>query len=433
MFTRAREQAFWLVDRAKGARVEGHLDELAAVLGTTGDAQARIERRLAALLQHAAETTAFYADRAGAAELSTFPVVDKNVIRDHHDRFLSRCFDKTRLTSVVTSGSTGTPFKVYHSPDKRCRNTADTLFFAGQAGYRLGQRLLYLKVWPQCRRHLPVQHWLQNVVPVDVTRLGEAQLAGLVASLETGRGPHSLLGYVSALEQLCQFLDHTGRRRLDTEVASIITMSESPTPYVRERLAHYLGVPVHSRYSNLEMGILAQQVPGSGERYLVNRASYVVEILAMESDRPAAREERGRIVVTDLFNLAMPLIRYDTGDVGALSGETDPFGNPYLETVEGRRMDALYNTSGDLISSHVVYRNMGQYTEIRQYQVIQEGPRDYAFRLNMAGPFARESQLLEECRAYLGRDARFRVEYVDEIPLLASGKRKRVVNRWKSG
>lgn len=433
MFTRAREQAFWLADRAKGARVEGHLDELAAVLGTAGDAQARIERRLAALLQHAVETTAFYADRAGATDLSTFPVVDKNVIRDHHDRFLSRCVDKTRLMPVVTSGSTGTPFKVYHSPDKRWRNTADTLYFAGQAGYRLGQRLWYLKVWPQRRRHLPVQHWLQNVVPVDVTRLGEAQLAGLVASLEAGRGTHSLLGYVSALEQLCQFLDRTGRQRLDAEVASIITMSESPTPYVKERLAHYLGVPVQARYSNLEMGILAQQVPGSGERYLVNRASYVVEILAMESDRPAARGETGRIVVTDLFNLAMPLIRYDTGDVGALSGETDPFGNPYLETVEGRRMDTLYDTSGELISSHVVYRNMGQYTELRQYQLIQEGPRDYTFRLNMEGPFARESQLLEECRAYLGRDARFHVEYVDEIPLLASGKRKRVVNRWKSG
>ena len=189
-------------------------------------------------------------------------------------------------------------------------------------------------------------------------------------------------------------------------------------------------MPVYSRYSNLENGILAQQVPGSGHRYLVNTASYVLEIFKTDTDEPAAPGELGRIVVTDLYNYAMPMIRYDTGDMGVLSKEKDEAGNSYLEIVEGRKLDLLYATDGTLVSSYIVYKNMWQYTEILQYQLVQYGAKDYLFKINMEGPFTKEEKLVQEFKQYLGADANFRVEYVDEIPLLASGKRKKIANTY---
>jgi phenylacetate-CoA ligase len=207
-------------------------------------------------------------------------------------------------------------------------------------------------------------------------------------------------------------------------------MSETLNEFTKVTIEKYFGVPAYSRYSNLENGILAQQVPGSGDRYLINTASYVLEIFKMDEDVLAATGELGRIVITDLYNFAMPMIRYDTGDIGIISSTKDVVGNCYLETVEGRKLDLLYATDGTLVSSYIVYKNMWQYTEIVQYQLVQYGPKDYLFKINMDGSFAKEEKLVQEFKQYLGADANFSVEYVDEIPLLASGKRKKIANTY---
>jgi phenylacetate-CoA ligase len=127
----------------------------------------------------------------------------------------------------------------------------------------------------------------------------------------------------------------------------------------------------------------------------------------------------------------LPLIRYDTGDVGILSNKSScNFATPVLTRLEGRKLDILYDTAGNLISSYVVYKNMWKYTEIIQYQLIQEGKKEYKFKINMKGSFAREKELVREFKSYLGEDADFNVEYVSEIPLLASGKRRKIVNNY---
>jgi phenylacetate-CoA ligase len=74
---------------------------------------------------------------------------------------------------------------------------------------------------------------------------------------------------------------------------------------------------------------------------------------------------------------------------------------------------------------------MWQYTEIRQYQLIQNGEKEYLFKINVGETFERETQLVEEFKAYLGDDAVFQIEYVKEIPLLDSGKRRKLVNNYK--
>jgi phenylacetate-CoA ligase len=73
---------------------------------------------------------------------------------------------------------------------------------------------------------------------------------------------------------------------------------------------------------------------------------------------------------------------------------------------------------------------MWKYTEIDQYQLIQEDAKRYRFKINASQKFNREQELKEEFIGYLGGDAVFEIEKVDEIPLLASGKRRKVVNNF---
>ncbi len=71
---------------------------------------------------------------------------------------------------------------------------------------------------------------------------------------------------------------------------------------------------------------------------------------------------------------------------------------------------------------------MWNYPEIEQYQFVQVSKEEYVFKISMKGKFKREDELITEFKSYVGLDADFKVEYVDEIPLLNSGKRKKVMN-----
>ena len=77
------------------------------------------------------------------------------------------------------------------------------------------------------------------------------------------------------------------------------------------------GIPVVSRYSNEENGVIGQD-EGNNNVFTINEAGYIVEICD-DVGRRLPEGTLGRIVVTDLFNYAMPMIRYDTGDMGAIS------------------------------------------------------------------------------------------------------------------
>lgn len=426
-----REKIFWLLDTIQGAVVKKHYTDIAGLLeGDPQESDKIKEQKLLSLLQHAVDTTPFYRQYKDFSSLQKFPVISKTIIRENFDSFVSSAFTTAQHIPTVTSGSTGTPFKVLHHADKKKRNSADTMYFAQRAGYHIGDRLMYMKIWSANNKKATLPGIMQNMVPVDVITFNDKEVSALIQQMESDNSTFAFLGYSSALELICRWLDSTGHGKVKATLSSAISMSETLNDYTKTTIQKYFGVPVYSRYSNLENGILAQQVPGSDNRYLINTASYVLEIFKMNKDEPAAAGELGRIIVTDLYNYAMPMIRYDTGDIGILSTAKDAKGNSYLELVEGRKLDLLYATDGTLVSSYIVYKNMWQYTEILQYQLVQYGPKDYLFKINMEGAFTKEEKLVQEFKQYLGADANFAVEYVDEIPLLASGKRKKIANTY---
>jgi phenylacetate-coenzyme A ligase PaaK-like adenylate-forming protein len=198
---------------------------------------------------------------------------------------------------------------------------------------------------------------------------------------------------------------------------------------MKNRLEEHLKCPVLSRYSNIENGILAQQTIKDKINFTLNVASYYFEILDIDNNTKLPYGKLGKIVVTDFYNKAMPLIRYDTGDMGIMN-EVLIEGRKtlVLSHIEGRKLDRIYNTKGDLISSYIVYKNMWNYPEIEQYQFVQVSKEEYVFKISMKSKFKRENELINEFKSYVGLDADFKVEYVDEIPLLNSGKRKKVMN-----
>jgi phenylacetate-CoA ligase len=154
----------------------------------------------------------------------------------------------------------------------------------------------------------------------------------------------------------------------------------------------------------------------------VNADSVLVEVL--RDGRPAPPGAPGKIVVTDLSNFAMPLVRYQVGDVGVLSDRRCPCGRglPLLESIEGREADYVITATGHLISGISLTENFA--TLVPGIAQIQETVRHFLFRVVAAPSFddASRRRMTALVRERFGPEAAYRCEFVAAIPQEASGK-----------
>jgi phenylacetate-CoA ligase len=435
IINKIREKSFWFIDWLKGSVIKKHYTEIASInenLASETAIKLR-ERYLSEVLNHAVHTTTFYNKFKDFKNIQDFPVIKKTMIQENFEDFKSQPYLNVPKFKVATSGSTGIPFTLYQDTNKKKRNTADTIYFLNKANFNLGERLYDLEVWRGINMNSPLKAWMQNLKYVDVTKLSDLQVKEFLNRIEKKRDPQHLIGFVSAYEMICKFLDKTKTEPLDTSIKSIIAISESLTDYVKKKMQDYFKVPVVSRYSNEEIGIIAQQ-PAifNAKKFKINWASYHVEILDMVKDIPARPGELGRIVITDFFNYCMPMIRYDTGDIARFGEEfasNHEIPSQYFERLEGRKMDMVYDTKGELISSFIVYTKFYKYYDfLKQYQFIQINKKEYLVKLNTIDVFDFEKELIDDIKKDFGDDAMVTITYVNEIPALSSGKRKKVIN-----
>jgi phenylacetate-CoA ligase len=204
---------------------------------------------------------------------------------------------------------------------------------------------------------------------------------------------------------------------------AIVSSAEVMTPSMRRLVEEVFGKPVFDRYGNREFGAIAAECRAHCGLH-INESDCVVEI---DSGDPFKKE--GRILVTYLRNFAMPFIRYDTGDAGRFSAtEPCPCGRTTLRIVPvmGRQSDVIRTASGDLIHgeyfTHLLYESKG----VCEFQFVQETPSVYLLRLvaDRKETQAQELRWTENILAAVGKDSVLRIEYVESIPVLPSGKRK---------
>ncbi len=425
-----RKNLFWSLDALNGSRIKSHYGDVEFILENLDSVESKNKRdeSLVKLLEHAVKCTPFYKQFANYTTLEDFPVINKNIIRDHYDDFRSSIFRDQKNYAVYTSGSTGTPFRIFHDKNKRDRHSADVTYFNRKAGFEIGHKSYYIRHWDQYNTSNPWMVWRKNVHMHPVSRLSHDDLQHLFDTMSKDTTPKGILCYASVLDEMKIFLDSSDTAPSIDRINSIIAISETLKEGTKKGIEKHLGVPVVSRYANVENGILAQQFL-TGNEFHINWASYFVEVLDMDTDEPAAPGERGRIVITDLYNYCMPMIRYDTGDLGQM-GHCTKNGKKYpvLARVEGRKLDMIFDTDGQMMSPYVVYHIL-KYPHIKQYQFIQENKKKYTIKLNVSPEFHSGKKIISEFKKHLGAEAEILLEFVEDIPLLSSGKRKFVINK----
>lgn len=203
---------------------------------------------------------------------------------------------------------------------------------------------------------------------------------------------------------------------------AILTLGDHLSEEVRGQAKERLGVPLFDQYSSEEMGVMAAQCAHGG--YHVMEELVHIEIVR-EDGSPCEIGEPGRIVATDLRNLASAMIRYDLRD-HAQWAPACPCGrhSRVIQQILGRTRNRLTLRDGKKIWPNTGLRNF-HLLPIRQFQLIQNSLDQLTLKLCLdTSPSAtQQAAVVQHVQRAIGQDFDIRLElHHDPLPFGPGGK-----------
>lgn len=309
------------------------------------------ESSLLALLHHAKESTIYYRDKIpsdihSVSHLGKIPLLDKESIRKNPLHFISSRFCGLKR-SKTTGGSTGAPVTIVKNNFGMAKELAATWRGYHWAGVNIGDK--QARFWgvpmdKKARLRAKLIDLVTNRVRLSAFSFSEKNMEGYVELIKRER-PKYFYGYVSMIKQFAQYVDKQKLGKV-FNLTCVITTSEVLTPADRQYISTVFDCPVYNEYGCGEIGTIAHEC--SHGKLHISAENMIVEIL--DNNGNASPEgESGEIVVTDLTNYSMPLIRYRMKDFGSLSHEKCACGIdlPILANIYGREYDIVQNAAGD--------------------------------------------------------------------------------------
>lgn len=410
---------------------------------TPAEVQAQQSRALVDLLEVAAGHTDYYGQlfrehgvnpQDGAAALSRLPRLTKAMIRGMPaERMINRRMAKAELQRASTGGSTGLPLQFYRSRACQIGRRAQDTLMDGWIGLRIGDPIGF---FVSASHHVDHGAWkdalrnatLERLMRCDPSRLDDEYLADFHQRLWRF-GPRYLKCFPSSLAVYARFLRKQGLK--PPPVRGITATGETLHEWQREAFEEIFQAPVYERYGTKESGLIAGQCEHRNGMHIFTPGAYVEVVRA--DGTPCAPGEQGAVLVTDLLNDGMPLVRYEIGDL-AVQGDASPCacGRPFprIARILGRDRDLIIDAQGQARPGYLFVEVINAASLDVQFQLHQivEGELevrilrhpDAAARAGLESVMARFSGLLGGGKVSL-------VE-VDELPRDRSGKYPYVVS-----
>lgn len=396
--------------------------------------------RLGFVLHRAATRVPYYREywaqrrRAGDGAsweyLENWPIVDKNILRSSPEAFVADDCNVRKMFHEHTSGTTGKPLNLWWS-----RDTVRKWYALVEARCRLWHGVSRHDRWaimggqlvtPVSQRQPPFWVWNQalNQLYMSSYHLAPDLLDSYVDALIRYRVKY-LHGYTSSLYELAQAVIASGRRDLNMTVA--LTNAEPVYDYQRAAISRAFNCSLRESYGMAEIVATASECE-LGEMHLWPEVGRV-EVL--EDGRAVAVGEVGSLVCTGLLNADMPLIRYRTGDRGALSSRSESCqcgrAMPLLGQIEGREDDVLWTADGRRIGRlDPLFKDD---LPIQEAQIVQVALDCIRVRYVPTPAFkpSHEHEIVQRLQARMGR-MKVVFEKLDAIPREHNGKFRAVVN-----
>ncbi len=388
------------------------------------------------LITHAYNTSKWYKkviDNIGISlgnplsldDLARFPVTTKIDIREHTQDFISSKYNPETMPKAKTGGSTGVSLNLFF--DEHCqklRNGAQ-IFADSFSGWKPGIRIAAVWGNPPVAKTLKQRvraFLLDRMIYLDTMDLNTNSMNSFVVRWRSFQ-PEMIFGHSHSIYIFAKFIIEQNIK--DLRPKGIVATSMMLLDHEREIIETAFQCKVSNRYGCEEVGLIAVECEKHQGMH-INTSHIILECLD-ENNQPVAPGNAGKLIITDLNNFGMPLIRYRVEDVGVLSAQKCSCGRstPLLERLEGRVADFLKKPDGGQVAGvSLVERTLTKIPGIEQMQLVQEQLHEILIN-RVKGPEYTpntDDQLIAEFREVFDASVNLIINDVEKIPQEKSGK-----------
>jgi len=258
---------------------------------------------------------------------------------------------------------------------------------------------------------------LQKYITLNGVNLPDSVLKKYTKILE-GKNIKYIYGYASAIYLWVNYLIRTNK---NIKINACITTSEILTDTYRQTIEKAFQCNVFDEYGARDGGIFTFQCEKGNYHIGEN---LILEVVDDNGD--TIQEGKGEVVATDLFNYAMPFIRYKIGDMVNISQDICSCGHQQklIKKVYGRTSDIIRLKNGHTLTGPgftILFKDLN----VLNYSIIQSGSLSIDVILQVNDDYKpSEEKLIEDTiKKQAGDDCVIKIKYVDKFELTKSGKR----------
>ena len=256
--------------------------------------------------------------------------------------------------------------------------------------------------------------------------------------------PKAIRGYGSSLYIFARFIEKNSLPVCPVKV--VLTKGAVLIPEYRRKLEEVFGAPVYDEYGAGDGGILSHECIQKAGLH-IEETLCVIEITDKEG-HPLPDGETGYVITTDLENYVFPFLRYQVGDMAYIKPSECPCGR------HSRRFGEIMRRARRLVSHKqgvpisptmlpiMMYPDLDYhklesqvvYNKIDKFQIRQDKDGNIRVLLKMKDKAdeipAMYAHIITNFRDHFV-DSEVNLEFVDDIPVLPSGKEDYCVSEYE--
>ncbi len=332
-------------------------------------------------------------------EWNRIPLMTRRDMQAKPELIVPHGADLSRLVVNPTSGTTGHPIAAPNHPAAvGCYDPMIqyALKMNGLKSSCSGERVAAIQVCSQ--QKTIVYHTVHSY-------LDGAGFAKINLNSKEWRSPGSAAVYVRDMEPVFlsgdpySFLDYI-RRGIEYRPQIVLSTAIALEKTLRDKITSYFRCQVTDLYSLNETGPIAYSCPDDPSKFHILPHDIFVEAVT-ESGEPVSEGDLGLIAVTGGRNPYLPLLRYLTGDTGAMScgrcscGES----SPAIKNLTGRGLVLFSKIDGGTVNSIDVSGIIRSFP-VYSFSFLQRSGLSCELRIDSGGEMT--VGMIERMRSMLG-------------------------------
>ena len=355
--------SLFLADRVSRRRIYSKLLELNKFYGIKpSERKEIIHKKIAFILKNAYENVPYYynlAEKNNIKEiflnfkmhnLKDIPSINKNILKKNNKYFL-RSHISTNINFCYTNGSTGGRVSVAYDQDAMDWSSAVMIFCRGLYGHNLANKEVHIATDTRSKNERDkikqfAKELVNNRSNIFIKDFNDKSIFNYLLQLSTKK-TNLLHGMPSQINGLIKNVNE------GFHIPLVETSGEVLRSNQRKNIKHFFSTKVIDRYGLAESGIVAYQMPKQVNLSVIDFHTFV-EVA-----------DNGEILVTNLNNKIMPLIRYRTGDFCENEEIIDGFHR--IKIKEGRE-HVIANYEGNKLNTGSIEDIIFTFEEVRDLQ-----------------------------------------------------------------